>query len=119
MFYTNGGFPGGSVVKNPPANAGDTGLIPGWGRSPEGENGNPLQYSCLGSPMDRGTWRATVHGVIRESDTLVSTYSIVMHRVFELRRLIFWQVLGAPERKMLSVWHEQSSLLGSVFFFFM
>ena len=89
------------MVKNPPANAGDTGLIPGWGRSPEGENGNPLQYSCLGSPMDRGTWRATVHGVIRESDTLVSTYSIVMHRVFELRRLIFWQVLGAPERKML------------------
>ena len=47
----------------------------------------------------------------------LSTYSIVMHRVFELRRLI-WQVLGAPERKMLSVWREQSSLLGSVFFLY-
>ena len=57
------GFPGDSVVKNPPANAGDTedtGSIPGLGRSPEGENGNPLLYSCLGNP-DRG-W-ATVHGV--------------------------------------------------------
>ena len=48
------GFPGGSVVKNLPANAGDTGSIPGSGRSPGGEHGNPLQYSCLGNPMDRG-----------------------------------------------------------------
>ena len=58
-------FPGGSVVKNPPANAGDTGSIPGWERSPGGEHGNPLQYSCLGSPMDRGAWRATVHGIAK------------------------------------------------------
>ena len=49
------GFPAGSVVKNLPANAGDTGLIPGSGRSPGEGNGNPLQYSCLGNPMDRGT----------------------------------------------------------------
>ena len=48
------GFPGGSVVKNPPANAGDRNLIPGLGRSPGGGHGNPLQYSCLGKPMDRG-----------------------------------------------------------------
>ena len=50
-------FPGGSVIKNPPANAGDTrdmGLIPGSGRSPRVGNGNPLQYSCLENPMDRG-----------------------------------------------------------------
>ena len=50
------GFPSGSVVKNPPANAGDTGdggSIPGLGRSPGRGNGNPLQYSCLGNPMDR------------------------------------------------------------------
>ena len=53
------------MVKNPPANAGDTGLIPGWGRSPGAENGNPLQYSCLENPMDRGTWQATVHGVTK------------------------------------------------------
>ena len=66
------GFPGGSVVTNPPANAGDAGdagLIPGSGRSPGGGNGNPLQYSCLGNPMDRGAWRAIVHGVAEESDT--------------------------------------------------
>ena len=53
------GVPGGSVVKNPPANAGDMGLIPGSGRSPGGENGNPLQYSYLENPMDRGAWQAT------------------------------------------------------------
>ena len=51
--------------KNPPASAEDTGLIPGSGRSPGGGNGNSLQYSCLGNPMDRGAWRATVHGVIK------------------------------------------------------
>ena len=48
------GFPGGSVVKNLPSNAGDAGSIPGSGRSPGEGNGNPLQYSCLGNPMDRG-----------------------------------------------------------------
>ena len=53
------GVPGGSVIKNPPANAGDMGLIPGSGRSPGGENGNPLQYSYLENPMDRGAWQAT------------------------------------------------------------
>ena len=57
------GFPGGSVVKNPPANAGDTGLTPGSGRSLGGGNGKPLQYSYLRNPMDRGAWYATVHGV--------------------------------------------------------
>ena len=54
------------VVNNPPANAGDirdADLIPGSGRSPEEGNGNPLQYSYPENPMDRGTWRATVHGV--------------------------------------------------------
>ena len=49
-------------------NAGDTDSVPGLGRFPEGENGNPLQYSCLGNPVDRGAWRATVHGVAKESD---------------------------------------------------
>ena len=50
-------------VKKLPTNAGDAGSIPGSGRSPGGGNGNPLQYSCLKNPMDRGTWQATVHGV--------------------------------------------------------
>ena len=59
------GFPRDSVVENPPANAGDlgdAGSIPGTERSPGGENGNPLQYSCLENFMDRGAWQATVHG---------------------------------------------------------
>ena len=59
------GFSGGSGVKNPSR---DMGLIPGSGKSPGEGNGNPLQYSCLGSPMGRGAWRAIVHGVAKESD---------------------------------------------------
>ena len=51
------GFPGGSAVKNPSANVGDMGLIPGWGRSPGEGNGNPLQYSCLENPMEGRAWR--------------------------------------------------------------
>ena len=58
-------FPGGSVVKNLPANAGDLGSILRPGRSPGGGNGDPLQYSCLGNPMDREAWWATVHGVTK------------------------------------------------------
>ena len=63
------GFPAGSVAKSVPASAGDSGSIPGSGRSPGGGNGNPLQYSDLGNPMDRGAWWATVHGVAKESNT--------------------------------------------------
>ena len=58
--------PGGSVVKNPSASAGDVGSILGSGRSLGEGNGNPFQYSCLGNPMDRGAWQATVHGVTKE-----------------------------------------------------
>ena len=59
---------GGLVVKNPPANAGDTGdmgSVPGSGRSPGGKNGSPLPYSCLESPMDRGAWRAAVYSIAK------------------------------------------------------
>ena len=56
------------MVKDPPANAGDVGSIPGSGRSPGEGNGNPLQYSCLGNPTDRGAWRAAVQGVAKELD---------------------------------------------------
>ena len=58
------------MVKSPPANAGDTGSIPGLGISPGGGNGNPLQYSCLENPMDRGAWQATVHGVTERETRL-------------------------------------------------
>ena len=70
-MYIIYGFPGGSVVKNPPANAVDVGLIPGLGRSPGEGNGNPFHYSCLGNHMDKGAWRATAHGVAK-SQTLLS-----------------------------------------------
>jgi len=59
------GTPGGSDGKEPTCNAGDTGLIPGSGRSPGGGHGNLLQYSCLENPTDRGTWRAIVHRVTK------------------------------------------------------
>ena len=62
------GFPGGLVMKNLPINAGDSGSIPGSGRSLGEGNGNPLQYSCLENPRDRGVWWATVPGVAKESD---------------------------------------------------
>ena len=63
------GLPGGTEVKNPPTNAGDTSSIPQSGRSPGKGNYNPLQHSCLGNPMDTGAWRATIHGVTKELDT--------------------------------------------------
>ena len=62
------GFAGGSVVKNPPANAGDAGSIPELGRSPGEGNGNSLQYSCLGNPMEIRAWKAIVLGVAEELD---------------------------------------------------
>ena len=59
------GFPHSSVGKESACNTGDLGSIPGLGRSPGEGNGNPLQYSCLENPMDRGAWRAIVLGVVR------------------------------------------------------
>ena len=75
------GFPGGTVVKNPPTNAGharDSGSIPGLGRSAGTGNGNPLPCSCLENQVDRGAWWATVHGVVKSRTRLSShthTYS--------------------------------------------
>ena len=65
FFFFLKGFPHSSVIKESACNAGDLGSIPGMGRSPEEGNGNPLQYSCLENLMDRGAWRATVHGIAR------------------------------------------------------
>ena len=66
------GFPGGTVVKGSLASAGDAGDVgstPGLGRTPGVGKGNPLQYSCVESSIDRGAWRAIVHGITKESDT--------------------------------------------------
>ena len=68
IYYSTKGFPSGSEGKETICNAGDigrVGLIPGLRRSPGEGNGNPLQYSCLGNPMDRGAWLAVVHGVTK------------------------------------------------------
>ena len=103
------------VVKNPPANAGDirdAGLIPGSGRSPGGGHGSPLQYSCLENPMDRGAWRATVHGVTK-SQTRLKRHS--RHTsVYQLRGESLRQVKYICEdkgfRKMNSPFHWEGLL---------
>ena len=66
------GFPLSSVGKESAYNAGELGSIPGLGRSPGEGNGNPLQYSCLENPMERGAWKATVHGVTRVGHNLAN-----------------------------------------------
>ena len=74
----SGGFPGGAVVKNLPANAGDTrvsGLTPGSRRCPGRGNGSLIQYACLRNPMERGAWQATAHGVARVGHDLVTEYT--------------------------------------------
>ena len=86
------------VVKNSSANAGvirGSGLIPGSGRSPGRGHGNPLQYSCLENPMDRGAWRATVHHGVTKSQTRLSTHAMTNYiehffQVFIFHPLIFW-----------------------------
>ena len=68
-------FPGGAEVKASACNAGDLGSISGLGRSPAEGNGNPLQYSCLENPMDKGAWWATVHGVAKSQTVILSEIS--------------------------------------------
>ena len=72
MYKVQLGVPGGSVVKNPPANEGDKGSNPRSGRSPGEGNGYPLQHFWLGNPIDRGAWRATVHESQRVRDDLAT-----------------------------------------------
>ena len=69
-YYELNSFPGGSVVKNLPANAGDAGSLPGLGRYPGEGKSNPFQYSCLKNLMDKGAWRATVHRVSKSRTQL-------------------------------------------------
>ena len=100
------GFPGGSMVKNPPANAGDTSLISGLGSSPGGGNGNPLQYSCLESSTDGGAWQATVHGVAKSraqlSDfTYLLTYLVECKQMEELTA-VMWYLIFLPQSHSFS-----------------
>ena len=110
-------FPGGSVVKNLPANVGDTedvGLIPALGRTPGVRNGNPLQYFCLENSMHNGAWQATVHGVEKQQGTTEHTH---MPRFQGLTLYCFWgirQCKSSPSRvgcvctgvKYCSPWHH-------------
>ena len=75
--YVSVGFPGGSMVETLPTNAGDVSLIPGLGRPPGGGNGNPLQYSSLENPMDRGAWRAAVHGITKDGHDSMCTRAYI------------------------------------------
>ena len=85
-------IPGSSVVKNLPANAGDSGLIPGSGRSPGEGNDNPCQYSCLGNPMDRGAWQFIVHGATK-SQTWLSTHAWIFEK---MKQEGIYKVLSIP-----------------------
>ena len=110
------GFPGGSVVKNSPTNAGDPGSIPMLGRSFGEGNSYPLQYSCLGNPMDGGAWQATVHRLAKNltwlkrlNNTISDTY--IPHPLH--RGIIFLILLeeGNWGSKTLSILPKVSQLL--------
>ena len=97
------GSPGGSVVKNQPANGGDANLISGWGRSPGEGNGNPPQYSCLGNPKDSGAWQATVHGVAKESDMTYWLSNNNMKMREERRRVDWYLKIGKGGKKKQNI----------------
>ena len=106
IFFTPGrehlGFPGSSVVKNPPANAGDTGSVPNPGRSP-GEGNNLLQYSCLGNSMDGGTWQTTVHWVAKNQTLLINlTITFTL-----MRQLIPNPGLEISQNILTMLWPQQ------------
>ena len=81
LYYSHECFPPGSDGKEPACNSGDLALIPGWGRTPGEENGNPLQYSCLENSMERGAWWATVHGITQSGhDWVTNIFTFILMR---------------------------------------
>ena len=106
LFYQKLGFPGGSVVKNPPAKAGDTEdvvSVLGWGRSLGGGNGNPRQYSCLGNHLNRGTWWATVHGIAKSQAGLSDWAYFSDNGVFNVYRSVTLN-LKIPEKYNMALY---------------
>ena len=83
MLLSGEGFPGGSVGKESPCNAGDPGSIPGSGRSPGEGNGNALQYYCLENPMDRGAWQDSVHSIARVGHNLATKPSQFVYNIMQ------------------------------------
>ena len=102
------------MVKNPPANTGDTGSIPGLGSSSGEGNGNPLQYSCLGNPLDRGSWQATVHGghkrVGHDWSTTTNTTSRLQSVQLLSRVQLFATLWTAARQVTLSITNSWSLL---------
>ena len=92
LWWCFEGFPGSADGKEYACNVGDTGSIPRWGRSPEERNGNPLQYSCLGNPMKRGAWLATVQRVRHDwaTNTLLYSHCVNSILVAPLIFLFVW-----------------------------
>ena len=95
-LFILGSFPHSSFGKEPACNAGDLGLIPGSGRSSGEGNGNPLQYSCLENPIDRGAWRAIVHGMARVRRDLATKPPPEWSTIF-LKLHVFHQIITAKE----------------------
>ena len=102
------GLPGGSVVKNPSANAGDTSLIPGLGRTSGEGQGNTLQYSCLWNPMDRGAWQTTVYEVAKSQThwacmyTHTHTHTHYSYLANSLQR-IRWHEIESLQNRILGI----------------
>ena len=101
------------VVKSPPCNAGDTGSIPVSGRSPAEGNGNPLQYSCLENPTDRGVWWATVHRIAK-SQTQLSTCALYRHKEMLLKQMTLQNIKLNKQGDNTQPWHILSPWILSI-----
>ena len=114
------GLPGGSVAKESVCNAGDAGLIPGLGRSPGEGHGNPLQCSCLENPMGRGAWRATVHGVEKESDTTEWLTLSLFTFLWKTYTPMLWPLMGKIDLRAerLFLGYNPEFSLNKIFHFF-
>ena len=109
-LYYSTGFQSGSVVKNTLARAGDTGSIPGLGRSPGEGNGNVLQYSCLGNPTDRGAWQAIVHAVSKSGAQLSNYTTAAEYYGTAFRKFSFIMGIFAYRHKIHLKLRNEASL---------